>query len=87
MRFRVLWLRVAIDALAQAYTQAAGEDRATEVTTDMALADQVLAVNPQHVGESRAGNERIFFLPTLALTYEVFDDEKLVVVISARYRP
>ncbi len=86
MRFRVLWLRRAIAGLAHAYNLASADDRAATVTTDMALADQVLAVNPQHVGESREGNERIYFLSSLVLQYEWFDEEKVVVVFNAGYR-
>jgi hypothetical protein len=87
MRFRVIWLRRAIEGLAHAYTLASADDRALAVTTEMAQADQVLGVNPQHVGESREGNERIYFLQSLVLQYEWFEEEKVVVVFNAGYRP
>lgn len=87
MRFRVVWPRHALAALAQAYTAAATGGHGAAVATSMAQIEQLLAVNPQHVGESRGNGDRIFILWPLVVEYEVFGDDKVVVVLDARYHP
>lgn len=87
MRFRVLWLRSALDELARTYLLAAESDLGMAVTSLIAQIDQVLAVNPQHIGESRADGERILIRSPLVLEYEVFDEAKVDVVRTVRYLP
>ena len=85
MRFRVIWLRGALTELARAYLAANSTGESGPLTTLVAQVDQVLTVNPQHVGESRADNNRILIRPPLVIEYEVFDDERVVVVTALRY--
>ncbi len=87
MRFRVIWLRRPLNELARAYMAANVTGGSAALTILVAQLDQVLAVNPQHVGESRADNERILIRPPLVVEYEVFDDDNAVVVTDIRYRP
>ena len=87
MRFRVIWLRRPLNEWARAYMAANVTGGSAALTIPVAQSDQVLAVNPQHVGESRADNERILIRPPLVVEYEVFDDDNAVVVTDIRYRP
>jgi hypothetical protein len=65
MGFRVLWL---------------DESIRTDVTRAADEIDRRLRRNPDQEGESRPAGRRILFVSPLAVTYNVFPNENLVVV-------
>lgn len=78
-------MRQAIESLARAYLSADAVGNASAVTAAMAEADRLLAANPSDVGESRQGTDRVLILPPVVVEFEVFADERIVVVTVARY--
>ena len=88
MNFRVVWLRIALNPVARAYTdlREAGGD-AESVTRAMARVDDLLERDPYGCGESRAFGERILIEAPLTVRYEVHDSEQVVVVWKAVFRP
>ena len=43
--------------------------------------------NPEQVGESRGGNERVFIVAPLSVQYEVFEDDRIVLIYEATLHP
>jgi hypothetical protein len=85
MNFRVLWPQRVIRELTRAYLVAREAGEADAVTASMARVDESLSANPAAAGESRAGAERILVVRPVVVEYEVFEDERAVVVTAARY--
>ncbi len=46
-----------------------------------------LAANPSTVGESRDGAERVLVVPPLTVYFEVFEDQRVVLIYQFRYHP
>lgn len=88
MNFRVVWLRSALAHATRTYTDlsAAGGD-AEGITRAMARIDQLLTRDPLNQGESRGPGERILTEAPLTVRYEVHEEEQVVVVTKAVYRP
>lgn len=88
MRFRAIWLRAALAPVSRAYAELfqAGAD-AEAITRAMARIDEVLERDPLNQGKSRSPGERIPIETPLSVRYEVHEDEKVVAVWRAVYRP
>lgn len=88
MRFRVIWLRIALAPVSRAYAELfeAGAD-AEAITRAMARIDAALERDPLNQGESRSPGERILIEAPLSVRYEIHEVEKVVVVWRAVYRP
>jgi len=87
-RYRVLWKRLASEVqLASFVVQAIerGEDVGA-ITRAVGEIDRLLESDPQERGESRDLGERILIVQPLAVTFEVFEDERVVVVLRAVIR-
>jgi hypothetical protein len=63
-----------------------GEDMGP-ITRAMAEIDRLLAREPQTQGESREAFERVLIVPPLTVTFEVHEDEHVVLVLRLRYSP
>jgi hypothetical protein len=85
--YRVVWRRVVIEQWIVQFVLdlAARQESAEPLYAAMDRIDQSLATRPNDVGESRPDFERIYFEPPLSVTYEVQEDEQLVIVLRARY--
>ena len=81
MNYTVVWKALAEEQLAELWL--ASEDRNAVSRTAMELEEQ-LRQRPFEVGESRDGATRVAMLPPLAVHYDVFEDDRLVVVLSVR---
>lgn len=79
--FQVRWKQSALDELAELWIQA---DSATRkiITAATNQLDQELAQDPQNVGESRSGFERICFLFPLGIRFEVDNQQAKVQVLQ-----
>jgi hypothetical protein len=88
MSYRVVWLRIALNPVARAYTnlREAGGDTES-ITRAMSRIDELLERDPYACGESRSLGERIPTEAPLTVRYEVHDSEQVVVVWKAVYRP
>lgn len=88
MIFRVIWRRALLGRLADFFLKARdlGLDP-NAITAAVARIDMSLAKSPSTCGESRPGGERILIELPLAVDFEIFDDEKVVVVVRVRYVP
>ena len=88
MNYKVIWNHGQLRRLAEVYMQLREEGGpASDVTQAMNGADQILAVNPKHVGESRSDEERVWYVPPLTITYEIHEEEKIVYVLRFHYAP
>lgn len=88
MNFRVVWLRKVVAALARSYVYARETGRdATAITRAMAEIDAGLERNPSSLGESRPEGHRVHIINPITIGFEVFDDERVVVVTFVRYHP
>jgi hypothetical protein len=85
--YRVIWRRVVVEGrIAEFMLDLGARGESTEpLFLAMNRVDQLLAGDPNNVGESRADFERVYFEPPLLVTFEVHDDERLVFVLRARY--
>ena len=85
--YRVVWRRVVTEQrIAEFMLELADRGESTEpLYRAMNRIDELLAAHPNDIGESRADFERVYFEPPLSITYEVNDDEHLVIVLRARY--
>jgi mRNA-degrading endonuclease RelE of RelBE toxin-antitoxin system len=81
MNYAVIWTKKAADQLAQAWLDAT--DR-TAVQRASNLIDTLLATDPRAHGESRRGNDRLFYEPPLAVYYRVDDSDRKVFVLSVK---
>ncbi|MBW3600808.1 MAG: hypothetical protein KY475_26520 [Planctomycetes bacterium] len=77
--FEVRWLQSALDELAEIWLLAESGLRA-DFTSAAAAIDDEVSRNPATHGESRGGDERIFFVDPLGLRYEIDFDRSLVFV-------
>lgn len=70
MMFRVRWVQTASDELTTVWMEA---DSATRqiITAGAHAVDRELQMTPEEKGESRNGNERIFFAYPLGVLYAV----------------
>jgi hypothetical protein len=79
MSYRVLWVPVAEEELAQLWMEAAERDRISGAADEI---DSRLARTPADEGESRGPGRRILLVPPLGVTFEVIFDDLLVRVLD-----
>jgi hypothetical protein len=85
--YQVIWRRVVTERRIAGFMldlMARGEST-VPLFRAMNRIDHLLATDPHNQGESRPDFERLLFEPPLLVEYEVFDDERLVVALRARY--
>jgi hypothetical protein len=88
MNYRVVWLRKVVAALARSYLFARDTGRdAGAITRAMAEIEAGLERNPSSLGESRPEGHRLYIVNPITLGFEVFVEERVVVVTSVRYHP
>ena len=58
---------------------------AEALTRATAEIESLLQRNPNEVGESRATHERTLICNPLTVTYEVFDEARIVLVVDVHY--
>lgn len=87
MKFRVVWLRPALEQANRDYNRLfeTGRD-AQSITRAMAQIDLLLGKDPHSQGESRSEGERILTEAPLTVQYEIHDDVHVVVVWRVVYR-
>jgi hypothetical protein len=85
--YRVIWRRQVIESrIAGFMLELMNRNESTApLIRAMNRIDEVLRLDPNNSGESRADFERIYFEPPLSVTYEVHEDERVVIVLRARY--
>ncbi len=83
MKFHVEWLESADNQLAAAWVGADSELRQA-ITTAANQVESDLSTDPENQGESREANERIHFVPPLAITFEIDTAQRLVTILSVR---
>lgn len=85
MKFEVIWLRRALDELADLWSSARDRGSITIAAQQM---DRRLEVDPLSVGESRSGSLRILMERPLAIHYKVSSTHQTVFVLKVwRTRP
>jgi hypothetical protein len=85
--FRVTWLQSALDELSAMWRKA-DSSLGKAITAASHQIEMRLSKDPTQEGESREGGTRIFFIPPLAITYEVDEDAQEVTVAHVRlFRP
>ena len=77
--FTVLWGQEALDKLPRLWTQSDSPIRAA-ITAAMHQIDKTLAADPENTGESRSGEDRVWFAFPLGILFEV-DRPKMAVRI------
>ncbi|MBX9580630.1 MAG: hypothetical protein K2X87_10010 [Gemmataceae bacterium] len=87
MNWTLIWLDGPLDQLARHYIPLWGTPASQAVTDAMARVDRLLERNPLDAGESRAGHRRLLVESPLTVEFEVFDEQRTVVVTAARYTP
>ena len=85
MSYAVIWVDSANEQLAAAYLAARRNGEAAAATTLVDWLDRRLRVAPSTVGESRTGHVRFFTVRPLTVTFEVHEDERVVVVLTVQY--
>ena len=77
MRFTVIWSQAAINDLATIWMQVTDRNAITQASREI---DRMITNDPQYVGESRPGNERVAFADPLGFRFEVVVDDLRVTV-------
>lgn len=85
MSYKVLWPDRAMQSLGEAYLAARAHGDADAITQVMSWLEREVARDPTRIGESRLGNCRVVVELPLVLEFEVFEDEKSVVISNVRY--
>lgn len=80
--FQVAWVQVALNELAAIWVQADSATRQA-ITVASHMIEQELQTNPHDKGESREGEERVFFVYPLGVQFEIIDATLLVRVLHA----
>lgn len=79
MNFKVEWLEEVEDQLADLWVTAVDKSAGSEASR---RADQLLALDPANQGEQRDGEDRLVFIPPLALFFRADTQAFKVWVIS-----
>ena len=79
MRFTVTWHPRAEQQLGELWLRSPNRQQFAEAADAI---DVMIAENPLAVGESRVGIARVLFVGPLAVTYDVFEADRRVVVLS-----
>jgi plasmid stabilization system protein ParE len=77
VNFTIIWSEAAIQDLARIWLQVIDRNAITRASNDI---DQLLSRNPQFVGESRIGNQRVTYADPLGVRFEVVLDDLRVTV-------
>jgi hypothetical protein len=77
MNFTVVWSEAAVQDLASIWLNATDRDAITRASNEI---DRILGRDPQHVGESRPGGQRVEFADPLGFRFEVVVDDRRVTV-------
>ncbi len=80
---RLAWDKEAAEELEAFWKQADLATR-TEIFTALLRLESELLDEPENVGESRDELRRIHFSYPLAVTFQIYEAEKLVVILHAR---
>ncbi len=78
--FQVVWLQSALDELATLWMGANSATR-QQITSAANAVDQALQANPMETGESRDGEERVFFIQPLGIQFEIDEARSLIRVL------
>jgi hypothetical protein len=86
MKYRVVWLSDVLDETARCYVRAeeAGRD-APAIHRAMNQITERLGREGAAAGESRVGANRILIEHPLVVTFEVSEDQQVVVIKAVRY--
>jgi plasmid stabilization system protein ParE len=85
MIWTVVWLDDAEDQLAATYLLAVQDRRAAECTSASDRVEALLRQAPNSSGESRGRRGRMLFERPIAVTFEVHEPERVVVVLRVQY--
>ena len=86
-KFTVIWQHKVLPRLTDIYVTARQQGRDTAaITRAVAQIDSLLETNPGSQGESRSRYERILIVSPLTVKFEVYDDERVALISSVRYR-
>lgn len=77
MNFTIIWSETALNDLASIWLQVIDRNEITRASREI---DRMLAHDPQFVGESRPGNERVAYADPLGFRFEVVVDDLRVTV-------
>jgi hypothetical protein len=77
VNFTLIWSDAAIQDLTRIWLQVTDRNAITRASNQI---DQMLSQDPQYVGESRAGNERVAYADPLGFRFEVVVDDMMVTV-------
>jgi hypothetical protein len=77
VNFTIIWSNAAIQDLARIWMQVTDRNVITQASNQI---DQMLSQDPQYVGESRVGNERVAYADPLGFRFEVVVDDMMVTV-------
>ena len=83
MKYTVIWTMHAQTQMADHWVNSVSELR-RRITQAVSQIDRELSINPQFVGESRAGADRIMFASPLVAIFEVLPDDRMVRVLTVR---
>lgn len=86
MKNTVLWKPRAQNDLALFWSDALPGERAA-ITAAANRLDQLLAHDPETIGESRPGDRRILFVAPLAVIFTIAEPDRRVDVLSVRRVP
>ena len=77
MNFTIIWSDAAIRDLAAIWLYVTDRNAVTVASAEV---DRILRRDPQYVGESRPGNERVTYVGPLGVRFEVVVDDQRVTV-------
>jgi plasmid stabilization system protein ParE len=82
MIYTVIWKPLAEQKLASIWIDAQDRQAVSAAANEI---DRLLRVDPQSIGESRSGSERVLIVEPLVVAFEVEEDDRRVSVLSLRF--
>jgi hypothetical protein len=87
MKYTLVYPPLSLQMLAAVYLVARDDGLGDEVTAASHRIDTALQSDPAQQGESREGQKRLLIDRPLAVEFEVYDDQRVVLVLGVRYSP
>jgi hypothetical protein len=86
MNYKVIWRPRCVRKLTEYYLRALEQGESGQDITDAtAEVDSRIGRYPRTQGESRLPGERLLIVTPLVVLFEVYEEEKIVVVTGVRY--
>lgn len=87
MDYQVNWPLSWIERILEFHQSARSWRDTAAINSALTVIEDALRRRPLHSGESRDGRRRVIYEPPIQVQYDVFQDERSVLVVGIHYFP